>query len=64
MLPILIECPCCSGECRFEVWTGYDPRDGSPTGYYETCDECKGTGGIEIEPEPITLDDLDKMCFP
>jgi DnaJ-class molecular chaperone len=50
----LIECPCCEGEGGWhEGCEDY--------GHYVECDECKGTGGILGEVEPITLDDMEEV---
>jgi hypothetical protein len=56
--PRFADCPACGGECQFEHFTGYDPRDGSPTGWIERCDYCGGTGIAEISVEPIEQEDL------
>ena len=54
----VIACPACGGECQFEYLTGYDPRDGSPTGWIEPCGFCKGKGEVVVDMTPITLEDL------
>lgn len=56
------DCPACGGDPEWEVLTGYDPRDGSPTGWIERCDCCRGTGVAEIPVEPVDQDDLAEMC--
>lgn len=48
--PRFIECPYCNGE-------GVADPDYSNA----RCRECDGTGSIEAEAEPITLDDLDEV---
>lgn len=53
------QCAACGGEGEFEVLTGYDPRDGAPTGYVETCGCCNGTGAEFVACEPITCDELE-----
>ncbi len=53
-----VECPSCLGERGFEVFTGYDPRDGSPTGWIEPCDYCGGSGEVGEISCPIDEDDL------
>lgn len=58
----LVPCPRCGGEGSWEVLTGYDPRDGSPTGWVERCDACDGAGGIEEECPLIDEDDLQEMA--
>lgn len=59
--PIAIPCPHCAGDGGFEVWTGYDPRDGSPTGYTTECSYCGGTGDDFAEVLPIDDTDLDRL---
>jgi hypothetical protein len=54
----IVECPACEGDPEWEVVTGYDPRDGSPTGWIERCSFCHGTGEVEIEAQPIEQGDL------
>ena len=54
-----IECPFCGGARGYEYWTGYDPRNGEPTGYWVACEPCHGTGEIEVEDEPRTLEDIE-----
>ncbi len=61
MNPRFVDCPACGGDCQFEHLTGYDPRDGSPTGWIEKCDTCGGKGEVEIAAELITQDDLEEM---
>lgn len=56
------DCPSCGGDCQFEHLTGYDPRDGSPTGWIEKCDWCDGTGVAAIPTEPLSQEDLDEMA--
>ena len=58
----MIPCPHCGGEGSWEVVTGYDPRDGQPTGWIERCATCGGTGGIEEECPLIDEDDLEDMA--
>jgi hypothetical protein len=55
----LIECPNCNGDCGWEILTGYNARNGEPTGYWQACDYCEARGEIEIEVEPIEMADLD-----
>jgi hypothetical protein len=57
---IFIECPACGGDCEFEHLTGYDPRDGNPTGWLERCSYCDGKGEVEEEIRLIEQDDLDE----
>jgi hypothetical protein len=60
--PRFIECPGCAGDCSVEhLDGGYDPRDGSPTGFIGVCLTCMGRGSIEIDDEPITIEDMDEQ---
>lgn len=54
----MIECPACDGEGGHTTLTSYDPRNGDPQGYWTACHVCEGKREIEIEVEPITLEDL------
>lgn len=60
----MVPCAGCDGEGAIEHFWSYDPRDGSPVGSVEVCRYCDGTGGEEIEMQPITLDDLDELRGP
>jgi hypothetical protein len=62
--PRFIACPYCDGQGGADVFTGVNPRDGSDQGYYERCEHCLGSGEIEGEAEPITLEDLDEIAPP
>ncbi len=53
-----VECPACLGERGFEVFTGYDPRDGSPTGWIERCSYCDGRGEVQEEARLIDEDEI------
>lgn len=58
MSPIFIQCPSCLGEGR--EFQGHpndpDPRDGGP------CWTCNGERVVEVETQPITMEDLDEMA--
>lgn len=54
----MIACPECGGDRGWEVLTHYDPRDGDPKGYWQHCEVCEATGEIEIEVEPVTMEDI------
>jgi hypothetical protein len=54
-------CPGCGGDGGHEVWTHYDPRDGSPLGYWQPCRLCDATGDFVAEMHPIVLSDLDEF---
>lgn len=53
-----IQCLDCGGDGGWETLTHYDPRDGSPCGYWTTCGACAGSGEMEIAVEPIEMEDL------
>jgi hypothetical protein len=61
MRTIMVDCPACGGDRGFEVITGIDRRWGGFTGYTEPCRHCDATGAVEVELEPITLDDLEEL---
>lgn len=52
MPTILIECPYCEGGY---CYSGRDPDHDRRW----TCEDCNGSGSIEAEPEPRTLEDMD-----
>ena len=54
-------CSACGGDGGHEVWTHYDPRDGSPLGYWQPCRLCDATGDFVAEMHPVVLSDLDEM---
>lgn len=54
----MIECPVCCGEGGHETVTGYDPRNGETTSYWTACHTCEGRKEIEVDVEPVTLEDL------
>lgn len=57
-----VECPCCHGEGAITYDTGtIDRHNGSIIEHSHQCDECNGRGGVWIEAQPITIDDLDEM---
>jgi len=57
MDPIFIPCPCCDGSAEELHFAGMS-YDG-PDVWAVPCRECDGTGRVEHEAEPITLEDLD-----
>jgi hypothetical protein len=55
----IIACPSCDGDRGWESAPyGIDYNDGSLLTSWIKCNECDGTGEVEIEVEPITLNDL------
>lgn len=58
----MVCCPACNGEGRVEVGDDYTDRDtGARSPITAPCDECHGTGGVEVELQPIDLDDLSAL---
>lgn len=61
----MIPCPVCEGNGSWEQDTGRIDWDcGAPITHQVTCDECGGTGGVEVELQLITIDDLDEIEEP
>jgi hypothetical protein len=56
-----VECPCCGGEGEIIYDTGINYRDGSIMEHGYRCEECNGRGGVWIEAQPITIEDLDEI---
>jgi len=68
MSPIeIIDCPACDGEGRnITMGIVYEPGCGHPHHGevdHGPCEACAGSGSIEIETEPRTLDDLEQEDF-
>jgi calcineurin-like phosphoesterase family protein len=58
----IICCETCEGVGRYECGPyEIDHRDGSVHGHEHECHVCEGAGELQVEVEPITLDDLDAM---
>ena len=55
--PIIVPCEACGSEGRIYHVVGYDRATGSPQEFDEPCPYCNGTGGEEVEGQPITLED-------
>jgi hypothetical protein len=58
---IIVACPACQGEGGHEHVTGFDYVDGSERVRFTRCDVCEGTGSVEEEVQPRTLDDLEQI---
>jgi DnaJ-class molecular chaperone len=55
----IVTCRCCAGDgCFDETYIQCDHAVGN---HHSLCPCCDGKGEIEIEVEPITLDDLEAM---
>jgi hypothetical protein len=59
---MIIPCPECGGDRGWAVPVDIDRRDGSLIERWQQCEVCEATGELEIEPEPIELEDLDSMA--
>lgn len=58
----MVDCPACNGE-GFHLELGSIDREvGGFIEHRYRCTECDGAGGVEIELETITLDDLDELA--
>jgi hypothetical protein len=58
----IVDCETCEGAGRYECGPyGIDRRDGSVHGHEYECHVCEGAGKLQVEVEPITIDDLDAM---
>lgn len=57
MDPIFVPCPVCEGSAEQLVCIRTDWTDG-PQYDAVPCAECEGTGRVEIDGEPVTLDDI------
>jgi hypothetical protein len=58
----IICCETCEGAGRYECGPyEIDRRDGSVHGTEHECHVCEGAGSLQVEVEPITIDDLDAM---
>jgi hypothetical protein len=56
--PRVVECPCCCGEGRlYEAYCDWQHGPGEID--IGPCEECEGTGGVVIETEMVTLEDLE-----
>lgn len=55
-------CPACGEERGYEVFTGIDRHDGSPTGYWVECSFCDGRGYVEEPARLIDEADLDELA--
>lgn len=51
-------CDFCAGEGRF-YYSYQNEEDGYEIEGADCCPECNGSGWVEGEPEPLSLDDLD-----
>lgn len=56
-----IPCERCGGDKGFDVPHDIDRRDGGLITHWVECSACGGTGDMEIEIEPIDIEDLDAM---
>lgn len=50
-------CPECGGDGGWDVPHGVNYHDGSPLTHWQKCLGCGGKGEVEIETQPMTLED-------
>lgn len=60
----IIPCPHCGSEGRLYRETSLRDEYGNVMEHIEDCPTCEGTGGMIIEAEPITMEDLDFWSAP
>lgn len=61
----MVACPSCNGEREVETGDWFMCREtGAQSPITAPCEECAGSGGVEIELEPIALSDLDALTPP
>lgn len=61
---IIVACPACHGDGGHEHFTGgYNHYNGEPHTRWTRCDACEGSGSVEEEVQPRTLDDLEQEDF-
>lgn len=63
--PIFVPCPLCNGSAVMVVPSRHfhSKWDVDPPEYYNEevpCPECEGSGEVQTEGEPITLEELDQ----
>ena len=56
-----IPCPSCGGDCGHEYPYDIDRRNGGVISHWRACETCEATGSVEVELEPIDLDDLEPL---
>lgn len=63
MTLIIEACPACNGEGGHSWPVDINRFDGSVIERTAMCEECQGSGSVEVEPEPRTLNDLEQEDF-
>lgn len=63
MTLIIEPCPACNGEGDHSYPVDINRFDGSVIERTSMCRECQGSGSVEVEPEPRTLNDLEQEDF-
>jgi hypothetical protein len=58
----IIHCPACGGDKGHAYPVDIDRRDGSLIERWQHCEVCEATGEIEVELEPVELEDLEALC--
>jgi len=54
----IVPCPDCGGDAGHAIPMDIDRRDGSLIERWQPCVGCEATGEVEIELEPVVLDDI------
>lgn len=57
---MILVCEACGGDGGWDYVVGRDPN--GPVWRWQECTRCLGRGDLEIDGEPITLEDLDAMA--
>lgn len=60
---IIVACPACHGEGGHSYPVDINRFDGSVIEHTSMCLECQGSGSVEEEVQPRTLDDLEQEDF-
>jgi hypothetical protein len=60
----IVPCPACRGDKGYAVPYDIDRRDRSLIEHWYPCTACEATGEIEIEFEPVELEDLEAVTPP
>jgi DnaJ-class molecular chaperone len=56
--PRIIPCEECGGDGGFTYPVSHDPFSGNIREAWDECRACGGTGQMEIEVEPVELEDI------
>ena len=56
----IIPCPVCGGDRGHAIPVDINRRNGELIERWQSCEACEATGEIEVELEPIELEDLEE----